>query len=349
VIEVNHILVFLAVIFSLGVLGRAWRAGGIYRSWQIAAAAVLLITGLGWIFCPSQAGYIGGTAWFILLFLPAVGMRRVADLSARRHYRAARKLAVVLNWLHPSRDFRQQAEILHTLEARQAAGLISPAASQQQGPRARNWRLRNAPAVIIFVLVNVAVFIVEISYRQPSESIMLHRLGALEPPAVVLNHEYWRLFTALFLHAGPVHLLFNLFALYVLGPPLERAIGPIRFSACYLLSGLGSSAGVVALWITRLTDTTQLVGASGCIMGIVGAWAGFLLRHRHVAFARQRLQNIGMIVLIQVAFDLTTPQVSMSAHLFGLASGFMAGLILAPTETRNMNNRSRNDASPRGC
>jgi rhomboid protease GluP len=82
------------------------------------------------------------------------------------------------------------------------------------------------------------------------------------------------------------------------------------------------------------SDTMQLVGASGCIMGIVGAWAGFLLRHRHVPLAKQRLRNIAMIIAIQAAFDLSTPQVSMSAHLFGLATGFIVGLIMAPRETQ---------------
>ena len=74
----------------------------------------------------------------------------------------------------------------------------------------------------------------------------------------------------------------------------------------------------------------QLVGASGCIMGIVGAWAGFLMRHRHAAHARQRLANVVMIVAIQIGFDLSTPQVSMSAHLCGLVAGFLLGLVLTP-------------------
>jgi rhomboid protease GluP len=65
-------------------------------------------------------------------------------------------------------------------------------------------------------------------------------------------------------------------------------------------------------------------------MGIVGAWAGFLVRHRHTPQARQRLANVGMIVAIQIAFDLSTPQVSMAAHLCGLIAGFFLGLILAP-------------------
>jgi len=329
-IELNHILLFLAVISPLAVLGRAWRSDAAYRIWRLAALAVLAVTSLAWIVFPHEAGYIGGSAWLILLFLPAVGIRRVAELSARQHYTAARKLAAVIAWLHPGDDLRQQIQLLRTLESRQAAGLISPLPLQTERLNIRNWQFQNATAVLALILVNVGAFLFEISHRHWTESTMLHRLGALEPYGVVVNHEYWRLFTALFLHAGPIHLLFNLFALYVLGPPLERAIGSARFCACYLISGLGSSAGVVALWMARLTDTAQLVGASGCIMGIVGAWAGFLLRHRHIPRARQRLWNIAMIIAIQVAFDLSTPQVSMSAHLFGLATGFIAGLVMAP-------------------
>ena len=84
------------------------------------------------------------------------------------------------------------------------------------------------------------------------------------------------------------------------------------------------------LTVIGLIQVSQLVGASGCIMGIVGAWAGFLLRHRHAPQAKQRLANIFMIIVIQTAFDLSTPQVSMAAHLCGLIAGFFLGLILAP-------------------
>jgi rhomboid protease GluP len=98
---------------------------------------------------------------------------------------------------------------------------------------------------------------------------------------------------------------------------------------CYLISGLASGAGVVALTVIGLVQPAQLIGASGSIMGIVGAWAGFLLRHRYAPHARQRLANVGLIVAIQIAFDLSTPQVSMAAHLCGLIAGFFLGLILA--------------------
>ncbi|MEP6602458.1 MAG: rhomboid family intramembrane serine protease [Spartobacteria bacterium] len=326
-IGLNHILLFLAVVSPLAVLARARRPDPSHRGWRVAAILVLSIAASSWLFFRNSAGYIAGGAWLALLFLPAVGLRRVADLTARQRFKSARKLAKGLQILHPSAELRQEVQLLRTLESRQDAGEFQNVPAPPAQDRHRN--LRTSPAVLILILLNAAAFLFEIGHRQWQEPLGLHRLGALEPFFVVYRHEYWRLLTALFLHYDVVHLGFNLFALYVLGPPLERAIGAVRFVACYLISGLGSSVGVVALTRFHLAHADQLVGASGCIMGIVGAWAAFLLQHRHAALGRQRLTNVAMIVAIQVVFDLSTPQVSMAAHLSGLIAGFAIGLVLA--------------------
>jgi membrane associated rhomboid family serine protease len=288
---------------------------------------------MGWLFWRGAAGYIGGSAWFVLLFLPAIGLRKMNDLAAQRNYRFARKLGVALQILHPTSEMRSQVQLLRQLESqanhRNTFSSV-PIGYESARPR-RHSQLRSAPAVLILILLNAIVFLFEISVGDWNDPEVLHRVGALDPYSVLVQHEYWRLFTALFLHGGFVHLLFNLFALYVLGPPLERSIGTIRFVVCYLISGLASGAGVVGLTLRGLMQPVQLVGASGSIMGIVGAWAGFLIRHRHAPHAKQRLANIAMIVAIQIAFDLSTPQVSMAAHLCGLIAGFFLGLILAPS------------------
>ena len=191
---------------------------------------------------------------------------------------------------------------------------------------------RDAPAVITFIFLNVVAFVFEIFYGNWTDP-ALYRVGAFEPYSVIALGQYWRLVTALFLHAGPVHLIFNLFALYVLGPPLERSIGSLRFCVCYLIAGIGSTTGVLGLVLLNLIRPALLVGASGSIMGIVGAWAAFLLLHRHAPRARQRLSNVVMIIVIQIAFDLSTPQVSMAAHMCGLITGFLVGLALAPRKS----------------
>src|SRR6202011_557657 len=260
----------------------------------------------------------------------------MTELSARHQYTAARKLASALQWLHPSTDLRDQIRTLRYLETRKLPGdLPSAPVIEKQRP----FRLRHAPMVTLLIIANLLAFAVERYFTLTGlgESKMLLRLGAVDPVHVLIGHEYWRLFAALFLHAGEVHLAFYLFALYVLGPPFERAIGSLRFIACYLIAGLCSTAGVLILWrlgldknaepITLQTDAVpQLVGASGCVMGIVGAWAALLIRDHHIPSVRRRLMNIVTIIVIQTLFDLTTPEVSMTAHLFGLAGGFVVGL-----------------------
>jgi len=186
-----------------------------------------------------------------------------------------------------------------------------------------------APAVWALILLNLAMFGVEVMMGGATNIRTLHFLGALEPDAVVYGHEYWRLLTALFLHYGLLHILFNLYALYLLGPELEHLIGSFKFVASYLICGLGSSAGVVLLHALRWTEADQLVGASGCVMGVIGVSAGLLLRHRQTPLAGRRLRNIILIVALQTAFDLSSPQVSLSAHLSGFLTGVLVGVILA--------------------
>lgn len=325
-------MLFLALVSPLLVLARAWRPSAPYRGWRLAAVIVLAVTAVAWFLWPDVSGYVGGAAWFLLLFLPTIALRKITQLAAQGNYESAGRLGAAIQILHPTPELREQIRLFRNLKsnATHSRTFSSVSPDHDMATSTRRSQLRTAPAVLILILVNLLAFVFEIFKGGWNDPDVLHRVGALEPDVVVLQGEYWRLLTALFLHAGFLHLAFNLFALYVLGPPLERSIGTIRFLACYLISGLASSAGVVALTEIGLVQENQLVGASGCIMGAVGAWAGLLLRHRHAPFAKQRLANIGLIVAIQIAFDLSTPQVSMAAHMCGLVAGFFLGLLLAP-------------------
>ena len=200
--------------------------------------------------------------------------------------------------------------------------------TDRPAPSAFGSERRPTVAVVILIGLNLVMFIVEVKFGGSMNPLTLHRLGAMEPWAIRYGGEYWRMVTALFLHFGPLHLIFNLYALFVIGPGLERTIGSVRFALYYLLSGLGSSAGVLLLRLSDPSRAESLVGASGCVMGIVGAWAGYLLRHRHEPFAGRRLKNIVVIVAIQTAFDLSTPQISMAERLSGLATGVVLGLLV---------------------
>jgi len=332
-VNLNHILLFLAVISSLLVLAQGWRPTAQYHGWRVPALIVLAISGVAWLFWRGAAGYIASGAWFLLLFTPAVGLRKMTELAADRNYKLAIKLGAALQILHPSSELREQIQLLRNVESRANRGTVFVPGPLQQATvsRTRYIQLRSAPAVLILILLNVVTYLFELSAGDWNDPEVLHRIGAIDTYSVVARHEYWRFLTALFLHGGLLHLGFNVFALYLLGPPLERSVGTVRFVICYLISGIASGAGVIGLTLMGFVQPAQLIGASGAIMGIVGAWAGFLLRHRHAPNAKQRLGNVMMIVVIQIAFDLSTPQVSMAAHMCGLIAGFVLGLLLAPS------------------
>lgn len=517
-IDLNHIFLFIACISPLILLGQTLRRSGSFRAWRIASIAVLLVTASAWLIHRDTAGFVGGGAWLALLFVPAIGLKKIAQLASHERYTAARRWTLLMRLLHPAAELAAQARLFYALaiaqrgscdEAlallnglqnnRSSAGRLAtaqwfrlrgewanlvgwvrsevppavrrtdfalmaiflralgevgardelvlefatmlssagrpaqPAAiyrscrsivlaftgrleAHQNEPgmeklqkqlrefwiatsefasgnataaRARLEELKGrvtdqvlvseiahrltageelgrAPlstptfallhhieqidqqpvtlfgsrtmrptiVVLVFIGLNLAMFAAEIRFGGSTNPLTLHRLGALEPWAIRTGGQYWRMLTSLFLHYGSLHLLFNLYALFVIGPGLERTIGPLRFATCYLLAGLGSSAGVLLWRLRDLSRMEPLVGASGCVMGIVGVWAGYLLRHRNEPFAGQRLRGIILIVAIQIAFDLSTPQISMTAHLSGLATGVVLGLLISPARAR---------------
>src|SRR6266705_5788014 len=117
-VDLNHIFLFSAIISPLLVLARACRPGGIFRGWSIAAIIVLGITGVAWLFFREYAGYVGGGAWFALLFLPAVGLRKASQLAAQGRYELARRLTALLQFLHPTTQLRDQLQLFQSLELR---------------------------------------------------------------------------------------------------------------------------------------------------------------------------------------------------------------------------------------
>ena len=327
-LDLNYILLFVATVSPALLLVQTWR-GAANPHWRSAALAVLVVTAGAWLIAREQAGFIGGGAWFFLLFLPATMMRKSIELAQRGDLRNARRLAMALRLMHTPRAVREHTQVLGVIERAHAQGRQIPPMWSRPSMFGRT-RAGLTRVVAILLALNLAMFVAQTALGGSTNPLTLHRLGALEPYEVLAKGEYWRLVTALFLHYGAAHLLVNLFALYFFGPTLEEAIGSVRFAACYLISGIGSCVEIAALWHFRWLELDQLVGASGAVMGIVGAWAGSLIRDRHLPHNRRTLRNILIILVVQFVFDVLTPRVSMAAHLTGLATGFLLGLLLAP-------------------
>jgi membrane associated rhomboid family serine protease len=129
--------------------------------------------------------------------------------------------------------------------------------------------------------------------------------------AGVAHGEWWRLLTAAFLHYGPFHLAINMYSLYFAGSILEQVIGRWRFLLLYVGSGIAGSAGALVLSPNSIT-----VGASGAIFGILGAL--FALERRGVLHSGGQIA--GLIVL-NLAFTLLVPGISIGGHVGGLIGG----------------------------
>lgn len=139
--------------------------------------------------------------------------------------------------------------------------------------------------------------------------------------------DYYRLLTAMFLHYGIIHLLLNMYALYILGRSLEAALGPVRFAALYLIAGLG---GNVAAYI--FAPNALSAGASTAIYGLFAAY--FLILKR----LGRDASSVIPIILINVVLTFTIPGISIAGHLGGLVTGAIAGagLAYAPREHRTL-------------
>ncbi len=180
-------------------------------------------------------------------------------------------------------------------------------------------------------LAIVAAFIAELVAGGATDGHTLWRLGALDPVSVLEDGQWWRLLTSIFLHFGWLHCTLNLAALFIFGPFVEDALGRVRYLSCYFASGVGSMLALVLLTAAGAMAPFLTVGASGAIMGIVGATGAILFwgwRVESAAIAGTRLKTILLILGIQTAFDLLTPQVCYAAHLMGVLLGGSLTLLM---------------------
>jgi membrane associated rhomboid family serine protease len=168
------------------------------------------------------------------------------------------------------------------------------------------------PIVLTIIAINVVVFFLEGFGTNTS---VVDRF-AMWPDGVHFYHQYYRAFTALWLHADFVHIFFNMIALLIVGPALEVLLGKVRFLALYLLAGLGGS---VASYILSPHNEVG-IGASGAIMGVLGAYVVIGLRRRLPV-----APVIGLLVLnFLIGFS---GNIDWRAHLGGVVTGSVLAFV----------------------
>ena len=168
----------------------------------------------------------------------------------------------------------------------------------------------------ILLAVNILLFMFVESQGSTTSVSTLIEFGAKYNPAI-MEGEWWRIGSSMFLHIGLLHLLMNMLALYYIGIAVERIYGTWRFSVIYLLAGI--FGGVASFML----NPHVAAGASGAIFGLFGALLYFGVRHRQLFFKTMGW-NLIFVIVLNIAFGIMVPQVDNGAHMGGLIGGFIA-------------------------
>jgi membrane associated rhomboid family serine protease len=198
---------------------------------------------------------------------------------------------------------------------------------------------RRASATTVLLALIGAVFLLEVvsggsgSLMTGPSNLKLIDLGASIslariPPngdlVGIAAGQYWRLVSAMFLHAGLLHIAFNAYALWIFGTVVEQELGRLRFLLIYFVTGVFASAASYAF---APTPFSVGVGASGAIFGIFGAFVAYNYRRRHLAIAAARLRSAIMIVVINMVLALSIRGIDWRAHVGGFVAGLVAGFV----------------------
>jgi len=163
--------------------------------------------------------------------------------------------------------------------------------------------------------LNIAAYVLQVATEHRSFSVFQD--GAMQSYAVA-GGDYWRLLTAAFLHGSILHIAFNMYALYLFGPFVERALGITRFIASYLTMAVVSS--VFVYWLEHPEVAT--IGASGAVFGLFGLALILLIK------AKQDVRSLLVLLAINAVIS-TQGNISWQGHLGGFISGCVLGAMFA--------------------
>lgn len=194
--------------------------------------------------------------------------------------------------------------------------------SRQSAPRTKPavvtaFRAGSSTPVVTYTLIAICIVVYVaqlLSNGLVTNALFYHPLLTQTQP--------WRMITSLFVHNPQLylHIIFNMFSLFVIGPILELAVGRWRFIALYLLSGLGGSVAVLLM-----TPTTGVLGASGAIFGLLGAF--FVIQR---SLGGKNMQIV-IVIAINLVLGFVIPNVAWQAHVGGLVIGGIVAFVFLKT------------------
>ena len=179
---------------------------------------------------------------------------------------------------------------------------------------------------IALVAINCIVFLILEIMGDTLDSDFMAQMGAVWPPYIQGQGQYWRLLTATFMHFGFDHILNNMLILICAGVILEDALGHVKYLILYLIAGIGGST-LSYLQMLHSGDYAVAAGASGAIFGIIGALLWIVIRHKG---RYETLTGKGLLFMIVISlyYGIHTGGVDNWGHVGGLLMGFVMGILL---------------------
>lgn len=203
----------------------------------------------------------------------------------------------------------------------------NPSEQQSAEQQTISFRLIQGKPIMTYFLIGLTacVFLAQTLTKWQFGIDLPMAYGAKISPYITYRHQYWRLITPVFLHGSVMHILFNMYSLFTLGPALERYYGRWNFLRFYLITGF---TGNVVSHIAA--PQTVSVGASTALFGLIAAQAMFLYKNRRILRNyKSALQNIGFVIIVNLLLGMNGG-IDNWGHIGGLLGGLLLSWLCGP-------------------
>lgn len=229
------------------------------------------------------------------------------------------------------REAGRRAPASEQAEIQSRIGWLSKELGDDRGAQRAFGRTRTAGATqptVTYVILGITSIVSLLTLFGGQDELMLWL--RLDKFAMYLDGEYWRLFSVVLVHGSIIHLMFNMYALWIIGPIVEALYGPWRYIAIYLICAAAGSAASYA------TSPNPAVGASGAVFGLFGVLIVADRVHKPALTrnARNLTMQIGLLIGINLVIGFTIPNIDNAAHIGGLLAGMVLGFLLVPRGAR---------------
>ena len=185
---------------------------------------------------------------------------------------------------------------------------------------------------IAIAAINVIVYLILEILGDTQDPFYIASHGGMYPEFLQVNHQWWRIITAMFIHFGLPHLVNNMVIFCCVGSRLERAVGHLKMLVIYMLSGIGG--GILSYFMMLYSGDAVSAGASGAVFGMIGGLIWVVIRHRG-RFEGLTVKGMMLMAALSLYYGFSTIGIDNWCHVGGILTGFLAAMILYHKKVEN--------------